>query len=131
MPKPSRPALLAHNNKHPPRATSAQRLRIANPARRPRRRPQTHRVRQVRSRGAADAVREVHVVPVRAVLEGQPRGAVPAPAGAVGAVAAHVGRRVEVADPAGGLLARMEGVVGRGVVGLWGDVEAGWLGGLG
>jgi hypothetical protein len=62
------------------------------------------------ARGAADAVREVHVVPVGAVFEREPGGALRAPARASGAVTADVGWGVEVAFEAGGLLTWVERV---------------------
>jgi hypothetical protein len=66
---------------------------------------------------AADAVREVHVVPVGAVFEREPGGALRAPAGAGWTVAADVDWGVEVAFKAGGLLARVERVAGQEVFG--------------
>jgi hypothetical protein len=66
----------------------------------------------VLARGAADAMRKVHVVPVGAVFEREPGGALRAPAGAGWAVAADVGWGVEVAFEAGGLLAGVERVSG-------------------
>lgn len=70
---------------------------------------------------AADAVCEVHVVPVGAILERQPGGAVRAPAGACWTVAADEGWGVEVAFEAGGLLAWVKWIIwwqalGRGSV---------------
>ena len=76
------------------------------------------------ARRAADAVREVHVVPVGGVFEREPGGAVRAPAGAGCAVAADERWGVEVACEACGLLAWVERVVwwevlgGRGVDGV-------------
>ena len=65
------------------------------------------------ARCAADAVCEVHVVPVGAILERQPGGAVHAPAGACWTVAADEGRGVEVAFEASGLLAWVQRVARR------------------
>ena len=121
MPPPSLPPLLPHHNQHPPPTTPAQRLRIPYPSCRARRQPRSERGWHGFSCGAADAVREVHVVPVGAVFEGMPGGAEGAPAGARGAVAADVGGRVEVAGEAGGLAAGVQGGGGRVVVG-WGSV---------
>jgi hypothetical protein len=88
----------------------------------------------VLARLAADAVCEVHVVPVGAILERQPGGAVHAPAGACWTVAADEGWGVEVAFEAGWLLAWVERVAwwqalgGRSVEGV--DVVVSSRGGM-
>lgn len=131
MPPPRRPPFLARHNEHPPSTPSAQRLRVSNSPGSSCDRSKADRAWQVPACRAADAVREVHVVPVGAVFEGQPGGAEGAPACTSRAVATDVAWGVKVAVEAGELVAWVERVAWEEILG-WGSIgEVGVMGLIG
>jgi hypothetical protein len=112
VPPPRRPTFLTSDDQHPPPTATAKRFSVSYSSSSSGCRSTADRDRKVLARGAADAVCEVHVVPVGAVFEREPGGALRAPAGAGWAIATDVDWSVEVAFEAGGLLARVERVTG-------------------